>query len=265
MKKARTIAAGIAIAAIIFLVVYIIMPLALTFAAGLYIRLTSTVYTEIITVYGDRFTLRKHEWGLPDVNTQFDFIYNEETLFSALISTDFPSYYYDSEIEDTWDEIVNSYSKGQIRIYELGWGIAYTQDGGASFKGVPRDEYTDRYRADEEFIKIYEMLYCEPFYEKRVAEHLDMDKPELPDSQMTDKMDVHIHINSVEELLGKAQMAANLETDKTTGRITYFTLEYELADGQILVVEYRNEDWEEPPGFYVSSFSVRSPYYLNKE
>ena len=42
------------------------------------IRLTSTVYTEIITVYGDRFTLRKHEWGLPDVNTQFDFIYNEE-------------------------------------------------------------------------------------------------------------------------------------------------------------------------------------------
>lgn len=135
MKKAKTIAAGIAIAAIIFLVVYIIMPLALTFAAGLYIRLTSTVYTEIITVYGDRFTLRKHEWGLPDVNTQFDFIYNEETLFSALISTDFPSYYYDSEIEDTWDEIVNSYSKGQIRIYELGWGIAYTQDGGANFKG----------------------------------------------------------------------------------------------------------------------------------
>lgn len=229
------------------------------------IRLTSTVYTEIITVYGDRFTLRRHEWGLPDVNTQFDFIYNEETLFSALISTDFPSYYYDSEIEDTWDEIVNSYSKGQIRIYELGWGIAYTQDGGVSFKGVPRDEYTDRYRADEEFIKIYEMLYCEPFYEKRVAEYLDMDKPELPDSQMTDKMDVHIHINSVEELLGKAQMAANLETDETTGRITYFTLEYELADGQILVVEYRNEDWEEPPGFYVSSFSVRSPYYLNKE
>ena len=35
MKKAKTIAAGIAIAAIIFLVVYIIMPLALTFAAGL--------------------------------------------------------------------------------------------------------------------------------------------------------------------------------------------------------------------------------------
>ena len=130
------------------------------------IRLTSTVYTEIITVYGERFTLRRHEWGLPDVNTQFYFIYNEETLFSALISTDFPSYYYDFEIEDTWDDIVNSYSKGQIRIYELGWGIAFTQDGGASFKGVPRDEYTDSYRADEEFIKIYEMLYCEPFYEK---------------------------------------------------------------------------------------------------
>ena len=38
-----------------------------------------------------------------------------------------------------------------------------------------------------------------------------MDKPELPDSQTADKMDLHIHINSVEELLWKAQMTANLD------------------------------------------------------
>lgn len=94
MKKARTIIVAIAIAAIFFITATLIIPLALVFAVGLYIRLNSTVYAEITTVYGDTFTLRRHEWGFPEVNTQYDFIYNEEWLFSVVLSIDFPSYYY---------------------------------------------------------------------------------------------------------------------------------------------------------------------------
>lgn len=171
---------------------------------------------------------------------------------------------YDYSIDETWDKIINSYSKGSVRIYEMSWGIAYTTDGGASFKGAARDEYTDCYRADKEFAAVYAMLHYQPFYDQRLAGYIDMEKEERPDLQIADKIVEDMHINSVEEFLGKAQAVVDIVTDDTTGEITSFLLEYELAEGQILVVRYRNEACEEVPGFYVSYFRVRSPYYINQ-
>ena len=126
------------------------------------------------------------------------------------------------------------------------------------------------YRTDEEFARIYEMLYNgNPFYDKRFDEHLDMNKQELPDIQTAEyameyaksvRKERYVHISEIESLVGKAQRCILVFMSDDGRKVNNVSLEYDLSNGQILVMEYSNMSNNDEIDLYVTLFMVRDLY-----
>ena len=214
----------------------------------------------IVTCYGDAFIINKSEYGFLTITTTFNIKYNDMVLCSS--DVDLNQMYYKANVEIGWDEIINSFKEGDVRIYELNWGVVYTTDDGASFKGVARDKYTDYYKMDKEFAQVYSMLYEKPFYDERFKEHLDMNRYKLLDSETAEEISISKtkSIRDVEELAGKAQRCVLVDTEEGTENIQSVTFEYDLSDGRILVVHYLNQCEDNNLDLHLSHNYIREVY-----
>ena len=214
----------------------------------------------IVTCYGDAFIINKSEYGFLTITTTFNIKYNDMVLCSS--DVDLNQMYYKANVEIGWDEIINSFKEGDVRIYELNWGMVYTTDDGASFKGVARDKYTDYYKMDKEFAQVYSMLYEKPFYDERFKEHLDMSRYKLLDSETAEEISISKtkSISYVEELAGKAQRCVLVDTEEGTENIQSVTFEYDLSDGRILVVHYLNQCEDNNLDLHLSHNYIREVY-----
>ena len=219
----------------------------------------------IVTCYGDAFIINKSEYGFLTITTTFNIKYNDMVLCSS--DVDLNQMYYKANVEIGWDEIINSFKEGDVRIYELKWGMVYTTDDGASFKGVARDKYTDYYKMDEEFAEVYSMLYEKPFYDERFKEHLDMSRYKLLDSETAEEISISKtkSIRDVEELAGKAQRCVLVDTEESTENIQSVTFEYDLSDGRILVVHYLNQCEDNNLDLHLSHNYIREVYNPEEE
>ena len=214
----------------------------------------------IVTCYGDAFIINKSEYGFLTITTTFNIKYNDMVLCSS--DVDLNQMYYKANVEIGWDEIINSFKYGDVRIYELNWGMVYTTDGGSSFKGVARDKYTDYCKMDKEFAEVYSMLYEKPFYDERFKEHLDMNRYKLLDSETAEEISISKtkSIRDVEELAGKAQRCVLVDTEEGTENIQSVTFEYDLSDGRILVVHYLNQCEDNNLDLHLSHNYIREVY-----
>ena len=214
----------------------------------------------IVTCYGDAFIINKSEYGFLTITTTFNIKYNDMVLCSS--DVDLNQMYYKANVEIGWDEIINSFKYGDVRIYELNWGMVYTTDGGSSFKGVARDKYTDYCKMDKEFAEVYSMLYEKPFYDERFKEHLDMNRYKLLDSETAEEISISKtkSISDVEELAGKAQRCVLVDTEEGTENIQSVTFEYDLSDGRILVVHYLNQCEDNNLDLHLSHNYIREVY-----
>ena len=214
----------------------------------------------IVTCYGDAFIINKSEYGFLTITTTFNIKYNDMVLCSS--DVDLNQMYYKANVEIGWDEIINSFKYGDVRIYELNWGMVYTTDGGSSFKGVARDKYTDYCKMDKEFAEVYSMLYEKPFYDERFKEHLDMNRYKLLDSETAEEISISKtkSIRDVEELAGKAQRCVLVDTEEGTENIQSVTFEYDLSDGCILVVHYLNQCEDNNLDLHLSHNYIREVY-----
>lgn len=264
MKKRLPIGAVIAIVIASCVILYIIIHYAVLFIFSRGEMFAPEITEQnITTCYGDVLTLRKIESGFPSIHRNFSVKYNNNLLFV----TDKNIYYFPSNTSENWDEIINSFKEGDVRIYELNWGMVYTTDDGASFKGVARDKYTDYYKMDEEFAEVYSMLYEKPFYDERFKEHLDMNRYKLLDSETAEEISISKtkSIRDVEELAGKAQRCVLMDTEEGTENIQSVTFEYDLSDGRILVVHYLNQCEDNNLDLHLSDKYIREVYNPEEE
>ena len=263
MKKRLPIGAVIAIVIVSIIIICITIYYVGLFILSLFIEIPKVTDRNITTCYGDNLTLyRRVEF---DFEIYYYAKYDGKFLFGA-----FPNYcYYSSNArnahKENWDEIINSFKEGDVRIYELKWGMVYTTDDGASFKGVARDKYTDYYKMDEEFAEVYSMLYEKPFYDERFKEHLDMNKRELPDGEtaeyiVSESENRELAISEIESLVGKAQRVSRVETFGENEKVRYARMEYDLSDGRVLRIRYFNKGDGENLELYVSSAYIREVY-----
>ena len=259
MKKRLPIGAVIAIVIASCVILYIIIHYAVLFIFSRGEMFAPEITEQnITTCYGDVLTLRKTESGFPSIHRNFGVKYNNNLLFT----TDGNIYYFPRNTTENWDEIINSFKEGDVRIYELNWGMVYTTDDGASFKGVARDKYTDYYKMDKEFAEVYSMLYEKPFYDERFKEHLDMNRYKLLDSETAEEISISKtkSIRDVEELAGKAQRCVLVDTEESTENIQSVTFEYDLSDGRILVVHYLNQCEDNNLDLHLSHNYIREVY-----
>ena len=260
MKKRLPIGAVIAIVIVSIIIICITIYYVGLFILSLFIEIPKVTDRNITTCYGDNLTLyRRVEF---DFEIYYYAKYDGKFLFGA-----FPNYcYYSSNArnahKENWDEIINSFKEGDVRIYELNWGMVYTTDDGAGFKGVARDKYTDYYKMDKEFAEVYSMLYEKPFYDERFKEHLDMSRYKLLDSETAEEISISKtkSIRDVEELAGKAQRCVLVDTEEGTENIQSVTFEYDLSDGRILVVHYLNQCEGNNLDLYLSHNYIREVY-----
>ena len=227
----------------------------------------------VVTPYGDKFHMKYLEdsdgFGS---HTQLEALYNGEQI--AIYSNFGRAYGILSGVssgEERFNIVMDMRAEGQIRAYRFDWCIIYTTDGGNSFQGEIVERYPDRYRTDKEFAQIYGMLYETPFYDERLAEHLDMNKQRLPDSEAAERAveyaksvrkERYVHISEIESLVGKAQRCICARTEMRDGgeEVREIVLEYDLSDGRILAVAYDNMSEIGGMDFYVSSSEVRDLY-----
>ena len=259
MKKRLPIGAVIAIVIASCVILYIIIHYAVLFIFSRGEMFAPEITEQnITTCYGDVLTLRKTESGFPSIHRNFGVKYNNNLLFT----TDGNIYYFPRNTTENWDEIINSFKEGDVRIYELNWGMVYTTDDGASFKGAARDKYTDYYKMDKEFAQVYSMLYEKPFYDERFKEHLDMSRYKLLDSETAEEISISKtkSIRDVEELAGKAQRCVLVDTEEGTENIQSVTFEYDLSDGRILVVHYLNQCEDNNLDLHLSHNYIREVY-----
>ena len=224
------------------------------------INAPKVIQKNIMTCYGDTFIIDKSEYGFLTITTTFNIKYNDVILCSS--DVDLNQLYYKTNVKSGWDEIINSFKEGDVRIYELNWGMVYTTDNGASFKGAARDKYTDLYKTDEGFAQVYSMLYKRPFYDERFKEHLDVKRRELLDSETAEKINTEHpkSISEIEELAGKAQRCVLVNTAEGTDKIQSVTFEYDLSDGRILAVGYNNNGKDNNLELYLSFKDIREVY-----
>ena len=226
----------------------------------------------VVTPYGDKFHMKYLEdsdgFGS---HTQLEALYNGEQI--AIYSNFGRAYGILSGVssgEERFNIVMDMRAEGQIRAYRFDWCIIYTTDGGNSFQGEIVERYPDRYRTDKEFAQIYGMLYETPFYDERLAEHLDMNKQRLPDSEAADRAveyaksvrkERYVHISEIESLVGKAQMCIGVITSRDGEEVWSAGLEYEIADGRILYVHYVDRSENGGLDLYASSIYIRESYY----
>lgn len=219
----------------------------------------------VTTPYGDCFYIKSetyHSLSQPS-RVQLRVLYNDEEILS-------PSHIgYD---DDGIEKVVDMSAKGQARVYRFNWGIIYTTDGGDSFQCEIRNRYPDRYRTDEEFVQIYGMLFETPFYDERLAEHLDINRLKLPNGEAAERVaeyakserkNRYISISEIEAQVGKAQMCIGVTTsDEENGeKVLAAILEYEVSDGRILHVSYVNRSEGSELDLYASDAYIRESYY----
>ena len=225
----------------------------------------------VVTPYGDKFHMKYLEdsdgFGS---HTQLEALYNGEQI--AIYSNFGRAYGILSGVssgEERFNIVMDMRAEGQIRAYRFDWCIIYTTDGGNSFQGEIVERYPDRYRTDKEFAQIYGMLYETPFYDERLAEHLDMNKQRLPDSEAAERAveyaksvrkERYVHISEIESLVGKAQRCILVFMSDDGRKVNNVSLEYDLSNGQILVMEYSNMSNNDEIDLYVTSFMVRDLY-----
>ncbi|MGYP001076336829 len=263
MKKKMPISVIIAIIIVSIILLIITIYYVGLFILSLFIEIPEITDRNVTTCYGDNITLsRRVEF---DYEIYYSAICEEQFLFAA--SPDYSNYYYypsnaQNAQNKNWDEIINSFKEGDVRIYELNWGMVYTTDNGASFKGAARDKYTDLYKTDEEFAQVYSMLYKRPFYDERFKEHLDVKRRELLDSETAEKINTEHpkSISEIEELAGKAQRCVLVNTAEGTDKIQSVTFEYDLSDGRILAVGYNNNGKDNNLELYLSFKDIREVY-----
>ena len=68
-------------------------------------------------------------------------------------------------------------------------------------------------------------------------------------------------IGEVERLIGKAQRCVLIEMDESGNKVERFSLEYDLLNGKILVIQYVNRGEKENLEAYVSYTDIRDLYY----
>ena len=146
--------------------------------------------------------------------------------------------------------------------FRLLFYLALTLDAQAHFRGG--------FKAVSYTHLIYEMLYNgNPFYDKRFDEHLDMNKQELPDIQTAEyameyaksvRKERYVHISEIESLVGKAQRCILVFMSDDGRKVNNVSLEYDLSNGQILVMEYSNMSNNDEIDLYVTLFMVRDLY-----
>ncbi len=218
----------------------------------------------VATPYGDKFHMKYLEdsdgFGS---HTQLEALYNGGAIL-------FCSEYYSEDSRERFNIVMDMTVEGQVRAYRFNWCIIYTTDGGNSFQGEIVERYPDRYRTDKEFAQIYGMLYETPFYDERLAEHLDMNKQKLPDIQTAERAveyaesvrkERYVHISEIESLVGKAQMCIGVITSRDGEEVWSAGLEYEIADGRILYVHYVDRSENGGLDLYASSIYIRESYY----
>lgn len=218
----------------------------------------------VATPYGDKFHMKYLEdsdgFGS---HTQLEALYNGGAIL-------FCSEYYSEDSRERFNIVMDMTVEGQVRAYRFNWCIIYTTDGGNSFQGEIVERYPDRYRTDKEFAQIYGMLYETPFYDERLAEHLDMNKQKLPDSEAAERAveyaesvrkERYVHISEIESLVGKAQMCIGVITSRDGEEVWSAGLEYEIADGRILYVHYVDRSENGGLDLYASSIYIRESYY----
>lgn len=213
------------------------------------------------TTYGDEFYIEYREGsvGLQPKKVSFKVLYNNEEIPNICQQW----LYYSMDAPERMHIVVRMCAEGRIRAYEFNWGVLYTSDDGNSFKGMlTREyEYMKRYETDEEFAQIYGML-CDgkPFYDERFAEHMDINKLDLPDSTTAEQVEIGMTINEVEALVGKAQRCVPTEMSSNGERVRGVVFEHDLSDGRILVVCYNNKSNKDEMKFYVTTSNIRNLY-----
>ena len=91
-----------------------------SFILSLFIEIPEITDRNVTTCYGDNITLsRRVEF---DYEIYYSAICEEQFLFAA--SPDYSNYYYypsnaQNAQNKNWDEIINSFKEGDVRIYEL--------------------------------------------------------------------------------------------------------------------------------------------------
>ena len=257
---------------IISVLLLILLPLLSSFCFFYIMSLameTDVVEKTVATPYGDKFYIEYREGsvGFQPTEVNFKVLYNGESV----IDTDRRFRDYTFDVAKRMHVVMRMCAEGEDRAYEFNWGIVYTTDNGKSFKGALQVECIRLYRTDEEFARIYEMLYNgNPFYDKRFDEHLDMNKQELPDIQTAEyameyaksvRKERYVHISEIESLVGKAQMCIGVITSRDGEEVRSAGLEYEIADGRILYVHYVDRSENGGLDLYASSIYIRESYY----
>ena len=212
----------------------------------------------IKTPYNDNFSVSYIVYNFPYYDIRFSVQHTGEEIFYVWSPG---TVYYGTNLEERMDIIENSYSQGNMRVYEFCWGIVYSCDNGINFTGIPKHQYTDRYKADKEFAAIYKLLHAKPFYDERFANYLDTNKEELPRFETARTIGNEMPIGEVERLIGKAQRCVLIEMDESGNKVEYFTFEYDLFNGHILVIQYINRGEKENLEAYVSYTDIRDLYY----
>lgn len=256
---------------IISVLLLILLPLLSSFCFFYIMSLameTDVVEKTVATPYGDKFYIEYREGsvGFQPTEVNFTVLYNGESV----IDTDRRFRDYTFDVAKRMHVVMRMCAEGEDRAYEFNWGIVYTTDDGKSFKGALQVECIRLYITDEEFARIYEMLYNgNPFYDKRFDEHLDMNKQELPDIQTAEyameyaksvRKERYVHISEIESLVGKAQRCILVFMSDDGRKVNNVSLEYDLSNGQILVMEYSNMSNNDEIDLYVTSFMVRDLY-----
>ena len=256
---------------IISVLLLILLPLLSSFCFFYIMSLameTDVVEKTVATPYGDKFYIEYREGsvGFQPTEVNFKVLYNGESV----IDTDRRFRDYTFDVAKRMHVVMRMCAEGEDRAYEFNWGIVYTTDDGKSFKGALQVECISLYRTDEEFARIYEMLYNgNPFYDKRFDEHLDMNKQELPDIQTAEyameyaksvRKERYVHISEIESLVGKAQRCILVFMSDDGRKVNNVSLEYDLSNGQILVMEYSNMSNNDEIDLYVTLFMVRDLY-----
>lgn len=252
---------------IISVLLLILLPLLSSFCFFYIMSLameTDVVEKTVATPYGDKFyfkSMTHHSLSQPST-VQLEALYNGGAIL-------FCSEYYSEDSRERFNIVMDMTVEGQVRAYRFNWCIIYTTDGGNSFQGEIVERYPDRYRTDKEFAQIYGMLYETPFYDERLAEHLDMNKQRLPDSEAAERAveyaksvrkERYVHISEIESLVGKAQRCILVFMSDDGRKVNNVSLEYDLSNGQILVMEYSNMSNNDEIDLYVTSFMVRDLY-----
>ena len=257
---------------IILYILIFIMFLILIFLFFYRIRLSNKPYVvtkSVTTPFGDEFYIEytRVTVGLQPTEVSFRVLYNDESIIRLRNEG---TNFYETDVDETRMHIVvNMAAEGEVRAYEFNWGILYTVDDGKSFKGVLMYSYMEYYTGNEEFAKVYSMLYEQPFYDERFKEHLDMDKRELPDGEtaeyiVSESENRELAISEIESLVGKAQRVGSVETDEETDEVMRVNMEYDLSDGRILEIYY-SRDNEDNMEFYVLSAYIREVYNPEEE